>query len=170
MIYISNILSSVHQQSLLRVAFATADVKHRNGYLDIIIGLWCEYVWACGMMMWCDDVLWVCAKREIVLGVLRGDRLDFPAGVIRSLSQADPFPCSVTCLGRTDLFKALDFPACAGNPMATRNLIRAPGKREVSSSPLPLGTPIQPRCLFTGYTPALTNTSHSLNTSFHLLF
>ena len=75
----------------------------------------------------------------------QGDRLDFPAGVIRSLLQADPFPCSVASLGRTDLFKALELPACARNPMATRDLIRAPGKREISFNPLPLITSIQPR-------------------------
>ena len=77
--------------------------------------------------------------------VTQGDRPDFSAGVIRSLLQADPFPCSVASLGRPDLFKALESQACARNPMATRDLIRAPGKREISSSPQPLITSIQPR-------------------------
>jgi hypothetical protein len=81
----------------------------------------------------------------VVLTVVQGDRLDSPAGVIRSLRQADPFPCSVTSLGHTDLFKALEPPACAEDPMATRHLIRAPGKREASASPQPLTTSIQPR-------------------------
>jgi len=88
----------------------------------------------------------------VVLNLACGDKLDFPAGVIRSLFQADPFPCSVASLGRTDLFKALDFPAYAEKPMATRNLIRAPGKREISVSSLPLTKSIQPRCQFTGCT------------------
>ena len=47
-------------------------------------------------------------KRMVVLLSSQGDRPDSPAGVIRSLFQADPFPCSVTSLGRTDLFKALE--------------------------------------------------------------
>ena len=63
------------------------------------------------------------------------DRLDFPAAVIQSLLQADPFPCSVASLGRTDLFKALDTSAYAQMPMATRNLTWATGKRKVSLSP-----------------------------------
>jgi len=84
-------------------------------------------------------------QKEVVLMVTQGDRPDSPAGVIRSLLQADPFPCSVTSLGHPDLFKALESPACAKDPMATRDLIRAPGKREISSSPQPLITPIQPR-------------------------
>jgi len=91
----------------------------------------------------------------VVLTVTQGDKLDSPAGVIRSLFQADPSPCSVASLGRADLFKALESLAYARNTMATRNLIRAPGKREISASPLPLITFIQPRCLFTGYTPAI---------------
>lgn len=47
-------------------------------------------------------------KKMVVLNVSQSDRLDFPAGVIRSLFQADSFPCSVASLGRTNLFKALD--------------------------------------------------------------
>lgn len=100
----------------------------------------------------------------VVLNVSQGDRLDFPAGVIRSLFQADSFPCSVASLGRTNLFKALDPSAYAERPMATRNLIRAPGKREISASPQPLITSIQPRCRFTGYTQAIPNPRGTLNT------
>ena len=70
-----------------------------------------------------------------VLGLLSCDRLDSPAVVIQSLFQADPFPCSVASLGRTDLFKALDPKACAMGPMATRNLTWATGKRRISTSP-----------------------------------
>lgn len=88
----------------------------------------------------------------VVLGLAQSDRLDFPAGVIRSLFQADPFPCSVASLGRTDLFKALDPSTYVKRPMATRNLIRAPGKRKVSASPQLLTKPIQPRSQFTGCT------------------
>ena len=46
--------------------------------------------------------------------------------------------------------------------MATRNLIQAPGKREISTSPLPLVTPIQPRCRITGYTQAIGISPFSL--------
>ena len=49
-------------------------------------------------------------KKLAVLTVAQGDRLDSPASVIRSLFQADPFPCSVASLGHTDLFKALEPP------------------------------------------------------------
>ena len=63
------------------------------------------------------------------------DRLGFPAAVIQSLLQADPFPCSVSSLGRTDLFKALDTSAYAKMPIATRNLTWATGKRKISLSP-----------------------------------
>jgi hypothetical protein len=107
------------------------------------------------------------SKRGVVLNVSQGDRLDFPAGVIRSLFQADSFPCSVASLGRANLFKALDPSAYAKRPMATRNLIRAPGKREISASPLPLITSIQPRSRFTGYTQALSNTRGCLNRENH---
>ena len=103
-------------------------------------------------------------KRLVVLKLTQSDRLDSPAGVIRSLFQADPFPCSVASLGHTDLFKALDSQAYAQEPMATQNLIRAPGKREISESPLPLIPSIRPRCRFTGYTQALTNTRGTLYT------
>ena len=103
------------------------------------------------------------AKRLVVLDLTQSDRLDSPAGVIRSLFQADPSPCSVASLGRADLFKALESLAYAWNTMATRNLIRAPGKREISSSPLPLTKSIQPRSQFTGYTQAIATASHSLN-------
>ncbi len=65
------------------------------------------------------------------------------------------YPCSVASLGHPNLFKALDPQAYAREPMATQNLIRAPGKREISSSPQPLIASIQPRCLFTGCTPAI---------------
>lgn len=111
-------------------------------------------------------------KKLVVLTVTRSDRPDFPAGVIRSLSQADPFPCSVSSLGRTDLFKALEPPAYTKNPMATRNLIRAPGKRKISSGPLPLITSIQPRSLVTGYTPAIDISPLSFYTPppFQILF
>jgi hypothetical protein len=104
------------------------------------------------------------AKRLVVLNSIPSDRLDSPAGVIRSLFQADPFPCSVASLGRTDLFKALEPSAYAKNPMATRNLIRAPGKREISASPQPIVAPIQPRCPFTGYTRAIATLSFFLYT------
>lgn len=70
-----------------------------------------------------------------VLDLLLCDRLDSPAVVIQSLFQADPFPCSVASLGHTDLFKALDSKACAMEPMATRNLTWATGKRQISASP-----------------------------------
>ena len=70
-----------------------------------------------------------------VLDLLLCDRLDSPAVVIQSLFQADPFPCSVASLGRTDLFKALDPLACAEGPMATRDLTWATGKRRISASP-----------------------------------
>jgi len=46
-----------------------------------------------------------------------------------------PFPCSVSSLGRTALFKALDTPAYARISMATRNLTWATGKRKASVSP-----------------------------------
>ena len=109
-------------------------------------------------------LLWVLSsKKLVVLDLTQSDRLDSPAGVIRSLFQADSFPCSVASLGRTNLFKALDSRAYAQEPMATRNLIRAPGKREISSSPLPLTKSIQPRSQFTGYTQAIATASHSLN-------
>ena len=94
----------------------------------------------------------------------QGDRPDSPAGVIRSLFQADPFPCSVASLGRTDLFKALEPLAYARNPMATQNLIRAPGKRRISASPQPLTASIQPRSRITGYTQAIDTPAHSLYT------
>jgi hypothetical protein len=102
-------------------------------------------------------------KKLVVLNVSQSDRLDFPAGVIRSLFQADSFPCSVASLGHANLFKALDPRAYAQKPMATRNLMRAPGKREISASPQPLITSIQPRCQFTGYTQAIPNARGSLN-------
>ena len=63
------------------------------------------------------------------------DRLGFPAAVIQSLLQADPFPCSVSSLGRTDLFKALGTSAYAEMSIATRNLTWATGKRKASASP-----------------------------------
>ena len=94
----------------------------------------------------------------------QGDRPDSPAGVIRSLFQADPFPCSVASLGRADLFKALEPLAYARNPMATQNLIRAPGKRQISASPQPLTASIQPRCRITGYTQAIDTPFNSLYT------
>jgi len=100
----------------------------------------------------------------VVLSLTQSDKLDFPAGVIQSLSQADPFPCSVASLGRTDLFKALESYAYAKNPMATRNLIWAPGKRKISASSLPLIKLIQPRSQITGYTQTIYNTSYSLYT------
>jgi len=103
-------------------------------------------------------------KKLVVLKLSQSDRLDFPAGVVRSLFQADPFPCSVASLGRPDLFKALDSQAYAQEPMATQNLIRAPGKREISASPLLLIRPIQPRCRFTGYTQAVNNARGTLYT------
>jgi hypothetical protein len=49
----------------------------------------------------------------VVLIVTKGDKLDFPADVIRSLFQADPSPCSVASLGHADLFKALESQAYA---------------------------------------------------------
>lgn len=75
-----------------------------------------------------------CYKKGSVLPKMLCDQLDSPAVVIQPLSQADPFPCSVTSLGRTDLFKALDLKACALRPMATRNLAWATGKRKISAS------------------------------------
>ena len=63
------------------------------------------------------------------------DRLGFPAAVIQSLFQADPFPCSVSSLGHTALFKALGTSAYAKMSMATRNLTWATGKRKASTSP-----------------------------------
>jgi hypothetical protein len=71
----------------------------------------------------------------VVLTLMSCDKLDFPAAVIQSLLQADPFPCSVASLGRTDLFKALDTSAYVEMPMATRNLTWATGKRKISVSP-----------------------------------
>lgn len=99
----------------------------------------------------------------VVLIMTQSERLDFPAGVIRSLFQADSSPCSVASLGLTNLFKALDTRAYAQMPMATRNLIRAPGKREISASPQPLIITIQPRCQFTGCTQAIDKARGSLN-------
>ena len=49
-------------------------------------------------------------------------------------SRPTPFPCSVTSLGRTGLFKALELQACARSPIATRNLAWAIGKRKISAS------------------------------------
>lgn len=66
---------------------------------------------------------------------MRCDKLGFPAAVIQSLSQADSFPCSVSSLGRTNLFKALDTSTYVKMPMATRNLTWATGKRKASASP-----------------------------------
>ena len=75
------------------------------------------------------------------------DKLDSPAVVIQSLYQADSFPCSVSSLGRTNLFKALDTLTSVKMPMATRNLTWATGKREISASPQtlqPSHTPLKP--------------------------
>jgi len=74
-------------------------------------------------------------EKVIVLNLMRCDRLDFPAAVIQSLLQADSFPCSVSSLGRTNLFKALDTSTYVKMPMATRNLTWATGKRKTSASP-----------------------------------
>ncbi len=71
----------------------------------------------------------------IVLSLMRCDRLDFPAVVIQSLLQAGSFPCSVSSLGRTNLFKALDTSSYDEMPIATRNLTWATGKRKASASP-----------------------------------
>lgn len=76
-----------------------------------------------------------CKKRVIVLKLMRCDRLGFPAAVIQSLLQAEPFPCSVSSLGRTVLFKALDTSTYVKMSMATRNLTWASGKRKASASP-----------------------------------
>ena len=46
-----------------------------------------------------------------------------------------PFPCSVSSLGLTALFKALGTSAYAKMSMATRNLTWATGKRKASASP-----------------------------------
>lgn len=46
-----------------------------------------------------------------------------------------PFPCSVSSLGLTALFKALDTSAYAKMSMATRNLTWATGKRKASIGP-----------------------------------
>ncbi len=54
----------------------------------------------------------------VVLNLMLCDRLDFPAVTIRSLSQADSFPCSVASLGRANLFKALDPSTYVKEPMA----------------------------------------------------
>ena len=110
-------------------------------------------------------------KKITVLSVAQGDRLDSPAGVIRSLFQADPFPCSVASLGRTDLFKALEFQTYVRNPMATQNLIRAPGKRQISTSPQPLTSTIQRRSRITGCTQAIGKPStHFILSTSHLLY
>lgn len=88
-----------------------------------------------------------CAKKVSVLGRMSCDWFDSPAAVIQSLLQADPFPCSVASLGHTDLFKALDPSTYVEEPMATRNLTWATGKREISANPRPLHqthTPFKP--------------------------
>lgn len=90
--------------------------------------------------MKCDVMI----KIRVVLTMALCDRPDSPAVVIQSLSQADPFPCSVASLGRMDLFKALDPLAYAKEPMATRDLTWATGKRKTSASPLQFVAIIQP--------------------------
>ena len=86
-------------------------------------------------------------KRVSVIGKMSCDRLDSPAVVIQSLFQADSFPCSVASLGHTNLFKALDTSTYVEEPMATRNLTWASGKRKISASPhtlQPAHSPFKP--------------------------
>lgn len=60
-------------------------------------------------------------RMDVLVSRLR-DRLDSSATVIRSLSQADSFPCSVASLGRANLFNALDLSTYEEKPMADPKL------------------------------------------------